>query len=201
MATRPRSEYACACERTFWFRVGTAIDLHPFTGDETMRLLSLPSSKTWCVRLTVVIAVVQVGMFSAVSLAKGHKGVPIKGRLEAVELFDVQFPTLFVDGGGSGNASHLGHFTVTYESEVYIPTLTGSGSAHFIAANGDSLITEVTGQANPTENPDVLSIVETFTIVGGTGRFDGASGVFTVERLLNAVTGVTYGSLDGTIVK
>jgi hypothetical protein len=151
--------------------------------------------------LALLVAVFQQGMFPAPSLAKGKKGVPFKGKIQAVESFDVQFPTLFVDGSGSGNATHLGRYTVTYESEVYIPTLMGSGSAHFIAANGDRLRTDVTGQANPTEDPDVLSIVETFTIVGGTGRFDGASGEFTVERLLNAVTGVTSGSLDGFIVK
>jgi hypothetical protein len=151
--------------------------------------------------LALVVAVFQHGMFPAVSQAKGRKEVPFKGSLQAAESFDVEFPTLFVDGSGSGNATHLGRYTVTYESEVYIPTLMGSGSAHFIAANGDSLLTDVTGQANPTENPDVLSIVETFTIVGGTGRFDGASGEFTVERLLNAVTGVTSGSLDGFIIK
>jgi hypothetical protein len=151
--------------------------------------------------LALVVAVFQHGMSPAVSQAKGKKEVPFKGSLQAVESFDVQFPTLFVDGSGSGNATHLGRYTVTYESEVYIPTLMGSGSAHFIAANGDSLLTDVTGQANPTENPDVLSIVETFTIVGGTGRFDGASGEFTVERLLNAVTGVTSGSLDGFIIQ
>jgi len=152
-------------------------------------------------QLTLLIAVFLQGMFPEVSQAKGKKDVPFKGTMQAVESYDVQFPTLFVTGSGSGNATHLGRYTVTYESEVFIPTLMGSGSAHFIAANGDRLVTEVVGQANPTENPDVLSIVESYTIVGGTGRFDGAGGEFTVERLLNAVTGITKGRLRGTIIK
>jgi hypothetical protein len=73
------------------------------------------------------------------------------------------------------------------------------GSAHFIAANGDSIFTEIIGQGNPIEGSDFSFIVETNTITGGTGRFAGATGSFTVERLLNRVTGVTSGSFEGTI--
>ena len=126
--------------------------------------------------------------------------VPFKGSILAVETSVAQFPTLFVDAIGSGHATHLGRFTVTYELVGNLLTGEGSGSAHFIAANGNSLFTEITGQFSPTENPAVGSVVETYTITGGTGRFDGATGSFTVERLLNFVTGVTSGSFDGTIV-
>jgi hypothetical protein len=41
--------------------------------------------------------------------------------------------------------------------------------------------------------------VETWTITGGTGRFTGAAGSFTVERSLDQTTGVTTGSFEGTI--
>jgi hypothetical protein len=43
-------------------------------------------------------------------------------------------------------------------------------------------------------------IVETYTIRGGTGPFAGASGSFTVQRLVNKITGVTSGLFDGNIV-
>jgi hypothetical protein len=89
---------------------------------------------------------------------------------------------------------------MTSEFEVNLLTLAGSGFADFIAANGDSLSTTVTGQASPTENADALFIVETFTITGGTGRFADATGSFTLERLLNTVTNVSSGSFDGIIV-
>ena len=126
---------------------------------------------------------------SLAGLAAAEKEKPFRGSIQAVETYDPQFPALFVDSSGSGNATHLGRFTVTSEFEVNLLTLAGSGSAHFIAANGDSLFTDLTGQASPTENPDVLSIVETYTITGGTGRFAGATGSFTAERLLNTATG------------
>ena len=137
---------------------------------------------------------------SLAGLAAAENEKPFRGSIQAVETYNPQFPALFVDSSGSGTATYLGRFTVTSEFEVNLLTLAGSGSAHFIAANGDSLFTELTGQASPTGNPDVLSIVETYTITGGTGRWAAATGSFTAERLLDSVTGVTSGSFDGTIV-
>jgi hypothetical protein len=148
--------------------------------------------------LACLVATVQLG---APSAAVAAKEVPFKGKLQAVESFDFQFPTLFVDGSGSGNATHIGRYTVTYEWEVDLQTLVGIGTFHFIAANGDSLFTEATGQATPTEDPDVLFTEAMHTIVGGTGRFDGASGEFTAVGLLNAVTGVRSDTLRGTLIK
>lgn len=127
--------------------------------------------------------------------------VPLKGTLRAHEISEVQFPLLFVEGDGSGRASHLGRFTVTYEYEVDLLTLVGIGPAHYVAANGDRLYTEVSGQGYPTGHPDISFIVETQTIVGGTGRFKGARGEFTVHRLLNTATGNTVGKFRGMIVK
>jgi hypothetical protein len=61
------------------------------------------------------------------------------------------------------------------------------------------------GQTGPTpgalqdsEN-QAASITEINTITGGTGRFAGAQGSFTVERLVNLATGFTSGSFHGTI--
>ena len=125
---------------------------------------------------------------------------PIKGSIQGVEIADVQFPRLFVDGSGSGRATHLGRFTVTYELEVDLIAHETFGSSLFTAANGDSLATDITGLGTPTENPDVHSIVEVHTITGGTGRFAGATGTFIKTSLLNLVSGVTSGSFDGTIV-
>jgi len=127
------------------------------------------------------------------------KAVPFKGTLQQVESHVVQFPIVSAEAIASGNATHLGRYTMTSEFQVNLLTLTGSGFADFIAANGDSLFTEVAGQASPTENLDVLSIVETYTITGGTGRFAGATGSFTGERLLDTVSNISSGSFDGTI--
>ncbi|HJQ79895.1 MAG TPA: hypothetical protein VJ828_08070 [Lacipirellulaceae bacterium] len=139
--------------------------------------------------------------------APANNNVPFKGTIQAVEtsfaLFppDVTFPTLFVDASGSGRATHLGKFTATYQLEVNLDTFFGIGSYHFIAANGDSISTDVEGQGTMPTADGVSFIVETHTITCGTGRFAGATGSLTLQRVINVFTGVTSGSFEGTIVK
>jgi hypothetical protein len=125
--------------------------------------------------------------------------VPFKGSFNTVETIVVEFPTLFTNGIGGGQAAHLGRYTVTYQAVVDLFTGQAVGSADFIAANGDSLFTEFVGQSSPTADPDISSIEETYTITGGTGRFASATGSFSMERVINLVTGVTSGSFDGDI--
>ncbi len=76
---------------------------------------------------------------------------------------------------------------------------TETGSATLMAANGDSITATIVGSAESTDNPDVISITEIYTITGGTGRFAGAQGSFTVQRLANMVTFFTSGSFHGTV--
>ena len=174
-----------------------------------MRLAQPPerkSPKMTCITKSIV-GLPMTAMFLTAALAAtalagpaaAHQ-VPFKGSIQMFESVVVQFPTLFSDGQGSGEATHLGRFTVTRQAVVDIPTDVAVGSAHFTAANGDSVFTESVAQSDPTEDPDVLLVEETYTITGGTGRFAGASGSFKVERLFNLVTGFTSGSFDGFIV-
>ena len=122
------------------------------------------------------------------------------GTVEAQETYVITAPTMLVDTTGSGEATELGQFTVTWEFTVNLDTGAGVGSAHFIAANGDSLDTTSLGQGDPTGKPDENRVVEQHTITGGTGRFAGATGSFTLERLVSTATGVTSGSFEGSIV-
>ena len=123
-----------------------------------------------------------------------------KGSMQAVETHVVTFPTFTLDATGSGNATQLGLFTMSFQGEVFIPTLSGTASAILVAADGSRLFADGLGQGTPTENPNVVSIVEMYTITGGTGRFAGATGNFTVERLIERTTGVSTGTINGSIV-
>jgi len=125
--------------------------------------------------------------------------VPFKGRLEGTATITPGTPPfLSVSIEGTGNATHLGRFTVEIPHLVNTTNRTSTGTYEFTAANGDTLTAGFTGQATLTA-PGILSVVETATITGGTGRFADATGSFTVERVFNQVTGLTTGSFEGTI--
>jgi len=144
-----------------------------------------------------LLAIVVVGTTLA---ASANKPLPFKGSLKALETYQANGPSVSVTATGSGEGTQLGRYTVSYEVQVDLPTGTGTGlSAHFVAANGDSLFAEGSGQATPTDDPTVFSIVETYTITGGSGRFENAGGNITVNRVVNLVTGETSGDVDGSI--
>ena len=126
--------------------------------------------------------------------------VPFKGRLDGVVTItplDPPFLSVLVDA--TGNATQLGRFTLEIPHVVNRANLTAIGSYEFTAANGDTVFAEFTGKATPTAVPGVLYIEETATITGGTGRFAGATGSFTVERWFDTAAGTTIGSFEGTI--
>ena len=130
--------------------------------------------------------------------------VPFKGRLEGAVTSRTPLtpPLVSLLVEGTGHATHLGRFTLEnpYVANTAVTIRTTTGSFEFTAANGDTLIAEITGRFSPTaDNPRVLLGVETATITGGTGRFADSTGSFTVERFLNLDTGLVTGSFEGTI--
>jgi hypothetical protein len=125
--------------------------------------------------------------------------VPFKGSLEGKDTDTGSTATsVTVATEGTGNATHLGKFSFTQEVTVNTTNGTDTGSAHFTAANGDHIDTTITGSGHPT-GPGEFSITDVHTITGGTGRFAGSEGTFTVERVASGVTFLTSGSFDGTI--
>lgn len=133
------------------------------------------------------------------SPASADQQVPFKGSWVSHETYDVQFPVMFVHGTATGYATQIGRYTATYEEQVDLLTGSSVGAITVVAANGDVIFATQTGQGDPTPDPDIFSIVEVSTITGGTGRFAGATGTFTIERLVNLTTGDSSGSFNGTI--
>jgi hypothetical protein len=127
--------------------------------------------------------------------------VSFKGAMQGNDV-DTSGPspgTVVVTTSGLGVATQLGQFSFTQQGTVNLAAFTGAGSAHWVAANGDTIDTTLIGSAELTPTPGVLSITEVHTITGGTGRFAGAQGSFIVERLASRVTFLTSGSFHGTI--
>jgi hypothetical protein len=105
--------------------------------------------------------------------------------------------TLITDGSGhligatptgSGTATYLGQWTVA-GSVQYTPDNNGvlhsSGDATLTAANGDKLRIHLDGILDPVAATDQ----GVFHFVGGTGRFEGASGDANFLVSINPVTG------------
>ena len=99
---------------------------------------------------------------------------------------------------GTGTATYLGKYTEHATFQVDVRTGSATGTATFTAANGDTLTASVVGQGTST-GPTTRSIVEVYTITGGTGRFAGATGTLTLKRTLDLTTGVSTGTFSGAI--
>ena len=98
----------------------------------------------------------------------------------------------------------MGRFSLAQRVELNFAELTDAGTAQWVAANGDAIETEVAGEAVFNETGDGVIITETHTISGGTGRFEGSTGIFVVVRthlfaLSDDGTHVTFGWFEGDI--
>ena len=152
------------------------------------------------IRYSRLIGLVAACAVSLASVAVGALAAetPFKGTVTAVETGQVVPPTRFLDRTGTGTATYLGRYTEHIVMQINLPTMSSTGTATFTAANGDTLTANVVGQAMRT-GPTVLSIVEVYTVTGGTGRFADATGAFTLNSTVEQTTGVSTGTLSGAI--
>ncbi len=153
-----------------------------------------------------------VGPAWAESLPRGV--IRFRGSLSTAETYQYYLlsdrslsPTnpyvLLVTAGGQANASPLGQFGAVYAGMVDYLTGASPQCARFINENGDSIYTTTTGQLTATGDARVKSIIEFHTVTGGTGYYNGATGTFTVNRVLtfapDGLTGRSEGSFNGLI--
>ena len=106
------------------------------------------------------------------------KMLPIKGTYTTTNEILAPAPMLRQRITGIGESSHLGEGTFVAIATLNLttpPPFNLFGTCTFYAANGDTFFTEFTGTSTPVGN-GVLSVVINHTIVGGTGRFENASG-------------------------
>src|SRR5215212_1375245 len=101
---------------------------------------------------------------------------------------------------GVGHATHLGRFTLQASENVNLATLGVTGGTYTLtAANGDTVYGTYAGSAAPTADPAVITYVVTGPILGGTGRFAGATGFLTWEGWGNLATGELGDRITGWI--
>jgi len=133
--------------------------------------------------------------------------VPFTGSLDGVLVSrtPVAPPVVFDHFEAEGEVTHLGHCEIVIEAFVNFGTqpVTAEGTYTFTAANGDILVADFVG-SSALVVPGLVLITEHCTVNpdDSTGRFAGATGTFTVERLADAATGVngeTTGHFEGSI--
>ena len=130
----------------------------------------------------------------AATQATGGSELPFKGTYEGLETVGTVASHHHLDA--TGNATHLGRFTVTADWTL---ALTGNfGTSTWTAANGDELSTSFARRG--VVEPPTITFTETHTITGGTGRFANASGTFTVVQTRGlSMPYNNSATIDGTI--
>ena len=126
---------------------------------------------------TLALAVIALGPIAAQGASKGTDR-PLKGTFTTTVISNVATQTTTVDG--TFRLTHLGKGTShqdTTTSSITGNTAVNTGTATYIAANGDRLYTTVVGTVTFTPTGSDASFVDTIT--GGTGRFADARGTFT----------------------
>jgi len=113
---------------------------------------------------------------------------------------------LKVDVEGTGQASHLGRYTIRRQHCFNLATFTiEDGRFVQTAANGDELWGTYTGSTEavlefaPDGSPLVIVLASPTQVTGGTGRFAHATGAGTTRGIFNVVTKVGTFTFDGEI--
>jgi hypothetical protein len=130
--------------------------------------------------------------------------VPFNGTWEANEVstfFGDPPIGFFSNGQGTLTSPELGSLALYLTNLVDLATFDGLGVTRVVDANGDSIFAEGTGHADlVTPDPPVYHITETHIVTGGTGRYAGARGSFSVDRTIDLSTGDSSGTFNGVII-
>src|SRR5437879_993105 len=121
---------------------------------------------------------------------RANEQVPFKGKFNPIILSATPIDETHVrlDIDVHVQATHLGKARGPAYAILDVTSLRYVGEATWAAANGDAIVLTFAGQFVPSATPGILENVETFEIVGGTGRFEGATGAGVVAGQLDAAT-------------
>jgi len=133
-----------------------------------------------------------LALLVATQVASAGDQVPFSLEASATSLTTPVFvgTHMFLTASGSGKASHLGAITFTAPHDFDLVNGTYVSNAFVRAANGDILHLVTLGQFI-----NAVDSIGTWTAVGGTGRFAGATGSGTALNL-NFGASITF---TGTI--
>lgn len=136
------------------------------------------------------------------SAGAGAASTPFKGVFtysSALAANPSPCPMVRVDSAGRGQATYLGRFSISQSHclNPQSPLAFTGGTLVATAANGDLLYGTYGGAFVPTGAPGVFTVVGSFTITGGTGRFARATGSGSASGEATFAGGTI--ALDGSI--
>jgi len=129
--------------------------------------------------------------------------VPFRGvEVGSLSFMSAAYPFVTVTNTAEGDATYLGHYTVTGIVVVDVRDATATGIFTITAANGDKLFTTMTGYVVDPLSPN--ETVDTHTVTGGTGLFAGATGSWVLDSHFAYLFGTVFsdpyvGVLEGKI--
>lgn len=147
-------------------------------------------------------------LFAAISMAcvlpstqaKDHQ-VPFRATFSTEGESVVMFPNVHLTIFGQGVALHMGATTLlTTDQVLNLITLQATGTYTLTAANGDTVVLGV--EVDYVIFPEGVEFSGEYTVVGGTGRFAGATGGGTLNASATfggPVTATGSLILEGTI--
>jgi len=109
-------------------------------------------------------------------------------------------PILHLLISAKGKLSHFGHMTAaTTDQAVDLSVNPNKGTAHWIFQNsrGDAFWTEMELTGTPLDAEGRTAFRGTLTVIGGTGKFEGATGTLEFEGAAQGTAG--FFSIAGTL--
>lgn len=148
----------------------------------------------WIAVVIMVMAVAASGV--AVSPASAAKpAVPFKASVSGT--VTLTSPVTF-KLAGAGKASHLGNVKSYQADGVFTGPSTDTLTETLTAANGDTLVI-LCNQVLEEISPGVYRGTDTWTVIGGTGRFSDATGSGTGETHVDLNAGTFAKDMTGAI--
>ncbi|HSJ89836.1 MAG TPA: hypothetical protein VK909_21675 [Anaerolineales bacterium] len=136
----------------------------------------------------------------AADLSTKFTRLAFKGTAQSPEVYGASYPIVSLNASGSGIATELGQFTLVYKGEINLADLSTVETAQFAWPNGNRIDVTGVGQAIETARPGIYNLVQIYKVTGGSGRFIGAKGTITVNRIVNMASGLTYSTFDGYLL-
>jgi len=150
----------------------------------------------------LVLTVGAFALFEAHQTAMAADGVPVEGMFAMNFQGGPSGPGTFdFTVNGIGVLSSVGNSKIQVQKTLdvtgKVPTY--SGTFTITALNGDTLTGTYQGVGTPLDSGGFSPFSGVLTVTGGTGRFQGASGVVSFSALSNAGTSQAVYSMKGAV--